>query len=63
MKEIIASIRNNLKLIEDTLDNQQDEQKQNDLRIKLYHINRDLRSIVLFQLAVTKGSSTLQPKR
>ena len=63
MKEIIASIRNNLKLIEDTLDNQQDEQKQNDLRIKLYHINRDLRSIVLFQLAVTKDSSTLQPKR
>lgn len=63
MKEIIASIKDKLALIENTLDNKQDEQKQNDLRVKLYRIDKDLRGIVLFQLAITKNSSTLQPNR
>lgn len=63
MKEIIASIRSKLELIEDTLDNQQDEQRQDNLRIKMNRVDKDLLSIILFQLAVTKDSSTFQPKR
>jgi hypothetical protein len=63
VKEVIASIKDKLKLIEDTFDSQQDEQKQNDLTIKLNRINKDLRGIIFFQLAITKNSSTLQPKR
>jgi hypothetical protein len=62
MKEVITSIREKLELIENTLSSIPSEQ-QDDLSIKLNRIDKDLRGIILFQLAVTKDDSTLQPKR
>lgn len=53
MKEIIASIKENLRLLESNLSNTPEEE-QTDLRIKLRHINKDLRGIILFQMAINK---------
>ena len=53
MKETIELIRKNLILIESTLVNTPEDQ-QADLKAKLMRINRDLRSVILLQLAINK---------
>ena len=53
MKEIISSIRESLTLIENTFSEVPKEQ-QTDLRIKLRHVDKDLRGIILFQMAINK---------
>ena len=53
MKEILESLKNKIKLIENNLINLP-EQEQTDLKIKLMRINKDLQIAVAFQLAISK---------
>jgi hypothetical protein len=53
MKEVIKSIRKKLELIENTLNSIPNGQ-QDDLSIKLNRIDKDLRGVMLFQLAISK---------
>ena len=53
MEEVITSIKNKIELIENTLGNLSEEE-QITLARKLMQVNRDLRGVILFQLAVNK---------